>query len=183
MGGSLDEPEVRQSGGNSGSTDSADSKRGSRDAKRVVSKNESNSSSGSSPSSSKTGEGGEVTGQNLQSDLSVANQRGSNWALPSKTPSATGYVRPIRLICGADYLEVKSGGVLGGRISLANGTAGAIDPLVEQVWQQIKSWGVAGKNGYWKPQLRVTVLPGGESRFSELNGLLYKSGLLVEELR
>lgn len=186
MGGSLDEPEVRQSGGNSGSTDSTDStdsKRGSRDAKRVVSKNESNSSSGSSPSSSKTGAGGEVTGQNLQSDLSVANQRGSNWALPSKTPSATGYVRPIRLICGADYLEVKSGGDLGGRISLANGTAGAIDPLVEQVWQRIKSWGVAGKNGYWKPQLRVTVLPGGESRFSELNGLLYKSGLLVEELR
>ncbi|MGY8746642.1 MAG: hypothetical protein ACKVHR_01090 [Pirellulales bacterium] len=183
MGGGLDAPKVRQSGGDSNSTDSMNSKRESRDAKRVVSKNESNSSSGSSPSSSKTGDGGEVTGQNLQSDLSVAKQRGSNWALPSITPSATGYVRPIRLICGADYLEVKSGGDLGGRISLVNGTAGAVDPLVEQVWQQIKTWGVAGKNGYWKPQLRVTVLPGGESRFSELNGLLYKSGLLVEELR
>ena len=96
---------------------------------------------------------------------------------------ATGYVRPIRLLCGVDYLELQSGGVVSGRISMAQGTAAAIDPLVEQIWGQIKSWGVAGKNGYWKPQLRVTVLPGGETRFSELNGLLYRSGLLIEESR
>jgi hypothetical protein len=87
------------------------------------------------------------------------------------------------LVCGTDYLELKAGGVLERRISTAKGTAGAIDPLVEQIWGQIKSWGVAGKNGYWRPQLRVTVLPGGERRFSELNGLLYKSGLLIEESR
>ena len=124
-----------------------------------------------------------MASDSLQSALSIANQRGSNWALPAKTVGATGYVRPIRLLCGVDYLELQSGGVVSGRISMAQGTAAAIDPLVEQIWGQIKSWGVAGKNGYWKPQLRVTVLPGGETRFSELNGLLYRSGLLIEESR
>ena len=146
------------------------------------SRSESGSSTDAS-SQSNAGVGGEVASDSLQSALSIANQRGNNWALPAKTVGATGYVRPIRLLCGVDYLELQSGGVVSGRISMAQGTAAAIDPLVEQIWGQIKSWGVAGKNGYWKPQLRVTVLPGGETRFSELNGLLYRSGLLIEESR
>jgi len=150
---------------------------------RTKSNGDSNSSAAAARAESNAGAGGEVAGENLQSALSVANQRGSNWALPAKTAGATGYVRPIRLFCGADYLELKSGGVVGREIPMAGGTADAIDPLVEQIWGQIKSWGVAGKNGYWKPQLRVTVLPGGETRFSELNGLLYNSGLLIEESR
>ncbi|MDB4380224.1 hypothetical protein N9Z70_02430 [Mariniblastus sp.] len=195
LGDRLDESDARGSVSQSSSGSSTDfvssinSKRGDLETQRTNSKSESNSSTGFSGARSKAsaggagGAGGEVAGQSGQSELSVANQRGSNWALPAKTLGATGYVRPIRLFCGADYLELKSGGVLGGRISTARGTAGAIDPLVEQIWGQIKSWGVAGKNGYWKPQLRVTVLPGGERRFSELNGLLYNSGLLIEESR
>lgn len=170
----------------SSSTDlvsSMDSKRGDRDLPRPDSKSEFNSSTDAFKSRSKAEAGGGGAGETLQSASSIANQRGSNWALPAKTLGATGYVRPIRLVCGTDYLELKAGGVLEGRISTAKGTAGAIDPLVEQIWGQIKSWGVAGKNGYWRPQLRVTVLPGGERRFSELNGLLYKSGLLIEESR
>ena len=150
---------------------------------QTKSNGDSNSSTANARAESNARAGGEVAGENLQSALSVANQRGSNWALPAKTAGATGYVRPIRLFCGADYLELKSGGVVGRKIPMAGGTAEAIDPLVEQIWGQIKSWGVAGKNGYWKPQLRVTVLPGGETRFSELNGLLYNSGLLIEESR
>jgi hypothetical protein len=150
---------------------------------QTKSNGDSNSSTANARAESNARAGGEVAGENLQSALSVANQRGSNWALPAKTAGATGYVRPIRLFCGADYLELKSGGVVDRQISMAGGTAEAIDPLVEQIWGQIKSWGVAGKNGYWKPQLRVTVLPGGETRFSELNGLLYNSGLLIEESR
>ena len=159
------------------------SKQGELEAERTSSRDRLSSSTGAVRSQSKAGAGGEVAGDILQSTLSIANQRGSNWALPARTMGATGYVRPLRLYCGADYLQLKSGGVTGKQISMAGDTADAIDPLVEQIWGQIKSWGVAGKNGYWKPQLRVTVLPGGEIRFSELNGLLYNSGLLIEESR
>jgi len=162
---------------------SMNSKRGELATPRPNSGSESNSPTDVSKARSNVEVGGGGAVKNLQSALSIASQRGSNWALPAKTLGATGYVRPIRLVCGPDYLELKAGGVLEGKISTAKGTADAIDPLVEQIWGQIKSWGVAGKNGYWKPQLRVTVLPGGERRFSELNGLLYKSGLLIEESR
>ena len=189
LGNGWEESQIRGSANQSGSTFSVDSSSAMNTNRRDLKKQQSNSEneSGSSadvtPSQANAGAGGEVASDSLQSTLSIANQRGGNWALPAKTVGATGYVRPIRLLCGADYLEIQSGGAVSGRISMAKGTAAAIDPLVEQIWGQIKSWGVAGKNGYWKPQLRVTVLPGGEMRFSELNGLLYRSGLLIEESR
>ena len=132
-------------------------------------------------SKTKNGVGGDLDMQNPNQDLSLAQQRGANWALPTKTAGATGYVRPIRLFCGPDFLEIKSAGGRAKRIPISKGTQSAIDPLVEQIWQQIDSWGISGANSFWKPQLRVTILPGGTTRFQELKGLLHQSGLSVEE--
>lgn len=46
--------------------------------------------------------------QSLYPNASLAKERGKNWALPSQTPGAVGYVRPIRVICRSDELEIRS---------------------------------------------------------------------------
>ena len=57
-----------------------------------------------------------------------------------------------------------------------------LDPMVEAIWARIDSWGVAGFNSYWRPELQVQVQPGGERAFSELQRLLSNSGLGVRRL-
>jgi hypothetical protein len=129
------------------------------------------------------GEGGEMAIRNPYQDLSLAKQQGANWALPSQTPGATGYLRPIRVVCGTDYLELRSASGESKRIKMTNETAAAVAPLVDEIWKKIDGWGISGANSFWKPQLRISVLPGAETRFAELKGLLYQSGLLIEEFR
>jgi hypothetical protein len=41
-------------------------------------------------------------------------------------------------------------------------------------------WGIAGRGMYWKPVLKVQVIPGGENRFKDLQTLLEDSGLDVQ---
>lgn len=130
-------------------------------------------------SKSQTGAAGELKTQNPYADLSVAKERGADWALPARTPGGTGYLRPIRIICSNEFMDVKtySGSK---RIPMRGATADSIDPLVSEIWKQIDSWGISSADGFWKPQLRFTVLDGAEQRFLELQGLLYKSGLAIE---
>ncbi len=127
----------------------------------------------SNPNSSQSGD---QQLQNPYADTALAKERGSDWALPTQTPGATGYVRPIRVVCSHDALEVYSGRS-SKRIPITGKTSDSIDALVDQVWDQIDDWGVPGPNAYWKPQLRFSILDGGRQRFLELKGLLYKSGL------
>jgi len=54
--------------------------------------------------------------------------------------------------------------------------------MVNIVWQRIEAWGIAGANAFWKPNLVVSVHPGGEARFAKLKRLLNKSGLSIEEV-
>jgi hypothetical protein len=119
--------------------------------------------------------------QSPYQNMSLAQSRGENWALPSKTAGATAYVRPIRVICGPSEIEVHS--VLGAEamISTKDGIEAAVDPLVNAIWQQIESWGVAGGGSYWKPELRVSVISGGELNFEKLRGLLDSSGVALRK--
>jgi hypothetical protein len=119
--------------------------------------------------------------QSPYQSMSLAQSRGKNWALPSKTAGATAYVRPIRVVCGPKELEVHS--VLGAEttISTEDGMEAAVDPLVNAIWQQIESWGVAGGGSYWKPELRISVISGGELNFEKLRGLLDSSGVSLRK--
>ena len=122
------------------------------------------------------------SGNHLAASTSLAVQRGENWGLPSLTPGATGYVRPIRVVCNDDYFEVRS--VLGAekQIPVRNGDVhSAVDPLVNEIWKQIESWGASGSRSYWKPELRISVLPDGELNFEKLKTLLEDSGIVVKE--
>ena len=55
-----------------------------------------------------------------------------------------------------------------------------MDVLVSEIWKTIDHWGIAGQNAFWKPELRFSVLPGGQQRFEDLQRLLDQSGLIVE---
>jgi hypothetical protein len=129
------------------------------------------------------GTGGDMSLRNPYTELSMAKQRGANWALPSQTPGATGYLRPVRVHCGANAIELSAANGQTKTLRIHSSAAEVIDPLVDEIWKKIDSWGISGANSYWKPQLRITVLPGGETRFEELKGLLYQSGLLVEKFQ
>lgn len=116
------------------------------------------------------------------SDESLSQSRGSNWALPTETSGATGFVRPVGIVCSADSLSLKnvSGKVV--TIPFASDDTEAIDQMVNIVWQRIESWGIAGTNAFWKPNLVVAVSPGAENRFAKLKRLLGNSGLGIEEV-
>ena len=112
----------------------------------------------------------------------LANSRGANWALPSRTQDAVGYLRPIRLYCSENDIVLQLGpGNRHVAIPFDGSTLSVVEPLVQQVWKRIDSWGVAEIGGYWKPELRITVLAGGEIRFDELQRLMKNSGLKIRD--
>ena len=111
---------------------------------------------------------------------SIAQSRGKNWALPTQTSGANAYVRPIRLACEAGQFVILSQDRIISTVAVNGSTRSAIDPLVSEIWKTIDGWGVAGNQAYWKPELRFSVLPGGEQRFADLQRLLDDSGLIVE---
>ena len=126
---------------------------------------------------SKNGPRGESGTSNFRGSAdSLANERGVGWALPSRTPGATGYVRPIRITLQKNQLNIHRADRAPTIITISGATEDAVDPLVNEVWKRIDSWGLAGSDGYWKPVLRFTVEPGAQSRYDELRTLLDQSG-------
>ena len=111
---------------------------------------------------------------------SLSQTRGKNWALPTQTSGANAYVRPIRLACEAGQFVILSQDRIVSTIKINGQTRSAIDPLVSEIWKTIDRWGVAGNSAFWKPELRFSVMPGGEQRFADLQRLLDDSGLIVE---
>ncbi|MCH2180543.1 MAG: hypothetical protein MK108_00930 [Mariniblastus sp.] len=116
------------------------------------------------------------------SGVSLAQQRGKNWALPSMTAGAVGYRRPIRVYFSREEItfETKSQSSRRVRIKVGTNMVLAVDTMVDEIWRMIDSWGVTGANGYWVPELRFTVAPGAESQMEQLLELLQGSGLDIE---
>lgn len=147
---------------------------GSREASSSADSNSSDNADQSA--SAQSDQEGGTEGGNTHGRQSIASQRGADWALPTQTPGATGYVRPIRVVCGPDALEIFNGGA-SERILMTGDTADSIDPLIDEIWAQIDQWGIPGANAYWKPQLRFQILEGGRQRYLEIKDLLFNSGL------
>ena len=51
-----------------------------------------------------------------------------------------------------------------------------VDAFVAAVQKEMKSWGLAVENGYWKPQVLIEVAPNAEGRFEQLQTALEGSG-------
>ncbi|MEM8678856.1 MAG: hypothetical protein AAGF97_05795 [Planctomycetota bacterium] len=104
---------------------------------------------------------------------------GANWGLPNATSGAIGITRPIYLVCSHEAVSFERGAAGSIPVPFRGPTGSAIQPFIEQVWQQIEGWGIAGSGVYWKPILKVKVAPGGETRFEEFAQLLRGSGLEI----
>ncbi len=113
--------------------------------------------------------------------MSLAKSKGKSWAVPKATQGATAYVRPIRVVCTEFEIEVRSPLGVEKRIPVGSDVAQAVDPLVNEIWRQIESWGMPGERSYWKPELRISVVEGGEANFETLRGLLFDSGIQIKE--
>lgn len=116
----------------------------------------------------------------------LASERGQNWALPTKTPGATPYRRPIRVECsGNQYVVFPTDPALRPvRVIVADDDAVdiAIDQLIHHVWKQIEGWGMAEIGGYWKPVLRLHPDESGTQRAEELARKMEGSGIEIERL-
>ncbi|PQO28226.1 TMF family protein [Blastopirellula marina] len=113
----------------------------------------------------------------------IAAKRGGNWALPNATPRSTAIMRPVHLVCSGEQMTlVQERGVLGPAetVPVDGDMEAAADKLVRLIHTRIDSWGIAGRNFYWKPTLEVTVEPGGDAVFRQLETLFYGSGIEVK---
>jgi hypothetical protein len=113
----------------------------------------------------------------------IASQRGADWGLPNRTPTATGIQRFVQVECTANQLilhqdrtDYRNPKV----IPMTGATAEAVDPFISALWKRMEQWGLAADGCYWKPVLRVHVQPDGEQRFAELSMLLEYSGIVLE---
>ncbi len=110
----------------------------------------------------------------------LAQKRGENWALPAHQTGATAYRRPIVVSCDSTALSIDGGTNSENRVRIpwADDEA-SVDEFVSSIWKVIQSWGIAERNGYWKPELRVVVEPGGQATFERVQMLLEGSGFDV----
>jgi hypothetical protein len=110
---------------------------------------------------------------------SLADTRGVNWGLPKSSPRSVAATRPIRVECHPDRLVLppELGQREGKEIPLQANTEASVDEFISAVWDRMDSWGIAGRNTYWRPVLKVRVAPGADERFRDLQTLLDGSGL------
>jgi hypothetical protein len=125
----------------------------------------------------------QANNQQQRNNLShnLAKNRGRNWALPSSSASSLPIQRPIRIECYSDRLVLlpDSRDQQAQVIPLTERTDEAVDQLISSVRTYTKSWGMAGRSMYWKPQLVLEVKPNAERRAGDLQLLLADSGLDV----
>ena len=100
-----------------------------------------------------------------------------------RRPSQQGLERGIRVLCSADAIVFpKQPGLrVATSVSLdANASLDAVErELSDAIVFCVKSWGVAGRNMYWAPFLKVEVASNGEERFRELSEFCRTQGLTV----
>jgi hypothetical protein len=116
---------------------------------------------------------------------SLAGSHGADWALPQKAPGAIAILRPIRMLCFADHLVITTSRFSNQNSSIVNfdgRTSSAINDLTSKVWTHMEGWGIAGRNAYWKPEIRIEVAPRGEQRFREIEALMQNSGFEIQKV-
>jgi hypothetical protein len=131
---------------------------------------------------SESGTGGNASAGGGSPDATcLADQRGMNWALPDTPGRTVALVRSVRVFCSDRQLVlIPDVGTNDERVTIELGSAPTLDSvptLVSEIQKKIESWGPAVQSGYWRPQLELRVIPGGEQRYQDLAVLLKDSGL------
>jgi hypothetical protein len=106
----------------------------------------------------------------------------ADWALRDARRHAAAISRPLHVDCYSDRVVIapdQPGGephvVVFGSDNQRNA-----DKLVAAIWELMDSWGMAGKEMYWRPVLNFYVTPGSEPQMFELTRALDGSGLVIE---
>jgi hypothetical protein len=109
--------------------------------------------------------------------------RGSNWALPGANRHSTAITRPIYVAAMPDRLVLlpeRGDNRPPQTIRVApEMTAQQVDAFVSAVQREMKGWGLAVQDGYWKPVLQIEVAPGAEHQYQTLRSALENSGFDV----
>jgi hypothetical protein len=123
--------------------------------------------------------------QMKQQPMEGKSSKGENWALKGATPFSAAVSRSVKIRCEEDkFTLVQQPGLIGVRVvPITESVYSAAEKLVQVIQEFEESWGIAGEKMYWKPILKVQVVPGGERRFQELKALLRESGMVIEEAR
>jgi hypothetical protein len=105
-----------------------------------------------------------------------------DWALRNATRHAAAISRPIHVDCYPDRIVLVPDANSGEpRLVLCeSGGQRDADKLVAAVWEIMDAWGMAGREMYWRPILNFYVVPGAETRMSDLARSLEGSGLVIE---
>jgi hypothetical protein len=103
-----------------------------------------------------------------------------DWALRNSTRHAAAISRPIHVDCYPDRIVLKSEADSEPRVVLFNNGPRDGDKVVAAVWEIMDTWGMAGREMYWRPVLHFYVVPGAEPRLAALSRSLQGSGLVIE---
>ena len=106
----------------------------------------------------------------------------NDWALRNATRHAAAISRPIRVDCLPDRIVLmpEANGGEPRVIICDNGGRRDADKLVAAVWEIMDTWGLAGRETYWRPVLNFYVAAGAEPRMLDLTRSLEGSGLVIE---
>lgn len=113
-------------------------------------------------------------------------REGKDWAIPNRMLGMQGnaIVRAIRVECHVDHFVLLASGATGttevfgfnaGNVNLDQATL----QLAAAVRERVDRWGPALPGGRWEPRLRVTIMPGSESRYNELQDSFRGSGIEI----
>ena len=113
-------------------------------------------------------------------------REGRNWAIPKRMVGMQGnaIVRSIRIECHPDHFVMLASGAAGST-EVFGFTGGEVNfnqatlQLASAVRERIERWGPALPGGRWEPQLQVTIMPGSERRYSDLQEGFRGSGIEV----
>jgi hypothetical protein len=107
-----------------------------------------------------------------------------NWALPQVKVNSIGVRRPIQVVVQPQRLVIipeRGEGRPPTEVPISPQLAPQdVEAFVGAVQQEMKSWGLAVQNGYWKPQIMMDVAPEAEAQCRDLQIALEGSGFELE---
>ena len=104
----------------------------------------------------------------------------NDWALRNATRHAAAISRPIHVECFPDRIVLVPEGDEPRVVFCNYGGPRDADKIVAAVWEIIDTWGMAGREMYWRPVLNFYVAPGAEGRMFDITRSLEGSGLVIE---
>ena len=107
-------------------------------------------------------------------------KRAINLAEEMKKPTQTSIERPISVICAAGEIRFPAQAGIRDPKSLDFRSEEDSQKILAAVVACVRGWHAAGKNMYWSPWIRISILPGGEETAARLVRLMKSQQVRVE---